>query len=104
MANVYNQFAAGDFVMYITGPWQIGEFKRRLPPEDQDKWATAPLPSRDASSRIGIGMAGGCSFVIYRDAKHKEAARKLIAFLSEPAQQIRFNELTEHAEEQLSLL
>ncbi|MGQ0812943.1 MAG: extracellular solute-binding protein, partial [Gemmatimonadota bacterium] len=44
VANPYQEFARGYFAMWITGPWNLGEMKRRLPPELQDKWATAPLP------------------------------------------------------------
>lgn len=94
VANVYQQFAHADFVMYITGPWQVAEFAHRLPPEMRDKWETAPLPAHDASEAMGIGMAGGSSLVVFRSSKHKDAARKLIKFLSEPEQQIRFNELS----------
>jgi multiple sugar transport system substrate-binding protein len=94
IANLYQQFAQGDFAMYITGPWNVGEFRRRLPPEMQDKWATAPMPARDARDATGISMAGGGSFVVFRASQHKAAARKLIEFLSEPAQQVRFYELT----------
>jgi len=39
-------------------------------------------------------MAGGSSLIIFRESKHKEAAAKFIAFLSEVPQQIRFNELS----------
>ena len=91
ISNLYQQFAQGEFAMYITGPWNVGEFKRRLPPEMQDKWATAPMPARDARDATGISMAGGGSFVVFRASQHKAAARKLIEFLSEPAQQV--NEL-----------
>jgi multiple sugar transport system substrate-binding protein len=94
IANLYQQFAQGDFAMYITGPWNVGEFRGRLPPEMKDKWATAPMPARDARDATGISMAGGGSFVVFRTSKHKAAARKLIEFLSEPAQQVRFYELT----------
>ena len=93
IANLYQQFAQGDFAMYITGPWNVGEFRKRLPPEMQDKWATAPLPARDAREPMGISMAGGSSLVVFRASQHKVAARKLIEFLSEPAQQVRFYEL-----------
>ena len=58
------------------------------------KWGTAPLPARDASQPIGVGMAGGSSIVIFKASKHKEAARKFIEFLSETGQQVRFSELT----------
>jgi len=94
VANVYQQFALADFVMYITGPWQVAEFRKRLPPEMQDKWATAPLPARDASAPMGIGMAGGSSLIVFRNSQHKDAAWKFIEFLSEREQQIRFNELS----------
>ncbi|MEA2337563.1 MAG: multiple sugar transport system substrate-binding protein, partial [Thermoanaerobaculia bacterium] len=94
IANLYQQFAQGEFAMYISGPWNVGEFRRRLPPEMQDKWATAPLPAHDASEPTGISMAGGGSLVVFRASKHKAAAHKLIEFLSEPQQQVRFYELT----------
>ena len=94
IANLYQQFAQGDFAMYITGPWNVGEFKKRLPPEMQGKWATAPLPARDASEATGISMAGGASLVLFGATRHREAACKLIEFLSEPAQQVRFFELS----------
>jgi multiple sugar transport system substrate-binding protein len=77
--------------MYITGPWNIGEFLRRLPPELQDRWATAPLPGPDGP---GVSMAGGASLVVFRDSPHREAAWRLVAFLSQPEQQVRFHELT----------
>jgi multiple sugar transport system substrate-binding protein len=94
IANLYQQFAQGDFAMYITGPWNVGEFRRRLPPEMKGKWATAPLPARDASTKYGISMAGGSSLVIFGASKHQEAARKFIEFLSQPKRQVRFFELT----------
>jgi len=93
IANLYQSFAQGEFAMFISGPWNVGECRRRLPPEMQDKWATAPMPARDASGP-GVSMAGGGSLVIFRASKNKAAARKFIEFLSEPAQQVRFFELT----------
>jgi multiple sugar transport system substrate-binding protein len=93
VANLYDDFTRGEFAMYIGGPWMVGEFKRRLPANMQDKWGTAPLPARDAT-HPGISMAGGSSLVVFRASQHKAAARKLIAFLSAPEQQVRFYELT----------
>jgi len=93
IANVYQEFARGYFSMYITGPWNLGEFRRRLPPELQQSWATAPLPGPDASSP-GVSLAGGSSLVIFRDSRHKQSAWRLIEFLSRPEQQIRFYRLT----------
>lgn len=91
IANVYQPFAAGDFALYITGPWNIGEFRRRLPPEMQDRWMTAPLPGPDGP---GVALAGGSSLSIFQRSENQDAAWKLIEYLSAPEQQIRFYELS----------
>jgi multiple sugar transport system substrate-binding protein len=94
IANRYLQFAAGEFVFVITGPWDLGEYGRRLPPELADRWTTAPLPAPDdAASWPGVSFAGGSSLVVFRGSRHPEAAWKLVAFLSEPATQLRLFEL-----------
>jgi multiple sugar transport system substrate-binding protein len=93
VANLYQEFARGYFSMYLTGPWNLGEFRRRLPPELLESWATAPLPGPDASTP-GVSLAGGSSLVLFRESRHKEIAWRLIEFLSRPEQQIRFYQLT----------
>jgi multiple sugar transport system substrate-binding protein len=91
--NLYQSFAEGYFALYITGPWNIGEFCRRLPPELQDKWMTAPLPG-PREGVPGTSLAGGSSLAIASSSPSKEAAWRLVEFLSEPAQQIAFYRLT----------
>lgn len=93
VANLYQDFAAGYFAFFITGPWNIGEFGRRLPPGLQNQWATAPMPSIDGSGP-GVSVAGGASLAINRRSPHRDAAWQWIEYLSEPAQQVRFYELT----------
>ena len=73
ISNVYDEFARGLFAFYITGPWNIGEFKRRLPPERQDDWMTAPLPGPDGP---GLSIAGGSSLAIFAQSERKAAARR----------------------------
>jgi len=92
IVNVFQAFAEGYFAMYITGPWNIGEFSRRLPDSLQDRWMTAPLPGPDGG--IGLSTAGGSSLVMFRGSHHKEEVWKLIEFLSEPAEQLEFYRLT----------
>ena len=94
IANVYQQFGEGEFAMYISGPWQVGEFQRRLPKELQHTWATAPMPTRDGQPWPGLSLAGGSSLVMFKTSEKKEAAWKLIEFLMEPAQQKKFWELS----------
>jgi multiple sugar transport system substrate-binding protein len=91
ISNVWSEFGRGRFVFYISGPWNIGEFKRRLPASVQDDWMTAPLPGPHGP---GASTAGGSSLVIFRSSPRKAAAWRLIEYLSEPAVQIRFHELT----------
>ena len=91
IANVWDEFARGLFVFYVSGPWNIGEFRRRLPRERQRDWATAPLPGPDGP---GISTAGGASLVIFKRSRRKTAAWRLIEFLSEPATMQRFHALT----------
>lgn len=93
VANVYQEFTRGLFAMWITGPWNVGEFKRRLPPEMAEKWGTAPLPGPTGESS-GTSLAGGASLVLFRSSEHKAEAWKLIEFLSRPEQQRRFYQLT----------
>ena len=93
IANLYQEFGRGTFSMYITGPWNLGEFRRRLPAELQDAWATAPLPGPTGAAS-GVSLAGGASLVIFRDSPQAGLAWELIRFLSRPEVQVRFYRLT----------
>jgi multiple sugar transport system substrate-binding protein len=91
ISNVWAEFARGYFSFYISGPWNIGEFKRRLPVDQQSIWMTASLPGPDGP---GASIAGGASLVVFRSSKHKAHAMQLIEYLSTPAVQERFHALT----------
>ena len=91
ISNVWDEFARGLFAFYITGPWNIGEFRRRLPPERQNDWATAPLPGPHGP---GVSTAGGSSLVMFRSSRRQAAAWRLIAYFSEPQTMQRFHALT----------
>ena len=91
VTNIYQGIAEGFFAMLITGPWNVGEFRRRLPPDMQDKWMTAPLPGPHGP---GASLAGGSSLAMTRTAVNKDAVWQLIAFLAEPAQQREFYRIT----------
>ncbi len=123
IANLYQEFARGYFSMYISGPWNLGEFRRRLPPELQDAWGTSTLPAPDvagpdasrsgglapgaagpatqlhdagmpASPSPGVSLAGGSSLVLFRASRHKQAAWRLVEYLSQPQTQLAFYRLT----------
>ena len=93
LANLYQDFARGYFVFYVTGPWNIGEFERRLPAALAERWSTAPFPA-PADGVPGVSLAGGASLAVSRGSGRKDAAWRLVEYLSEPARQVEFHRLT----------
>ena len=91
ISNVYQEFGRGYFTFYISGPWNIGEFKKRLPPGTE--WAAAPMPG-PTPGVPGVSVAGGSSLVVFERSEHPAEAWALVEFLSRPSVQIRFNEMT----------
>ena len=91
LGNPYQEFSRAYFAMWITGPWNLGEFRRRVPPEQQSLWMTAPLPAPDADTGWpGFSLAGGSSLAIFRASRDRDAAWAFAEYLSEPAVQSRF--------------
>ena len=91
ISNVWDEFARGMFTFYVSGPWNIGEFRRRLPASVQGHWATAPLPGPDGP---GVSTAGGSSLVLFKSSPRKAAAWQLIEFLSQTETMQHFHALT----------
>jgi multiple sugar transport system substrate-binding protein len=94
VANLYQQFGAGEFAMFVSGPWDVGNLRMRLPKEMEGKWSTAPMPAPDGTPFPGVSLSGGSSLVVFRSSKKQDAAWKLIEFLSRPEVQIKFYELS----------
>lgn len=93
ISNLYQEFTRGRFAFYVSGPWNIGEFRRRLPAELAGDWGTAPLPGPTGPAS-GLSLAGGASVAVFRASPHKAAAWRFVEYLAEPAQQLRFYALT----------
>jgi multiple sugar transport system substrate-binding protein len=91
IGNLYDEFDRGSFAFYISGPWNLGEFRRRLPAARQDIWMTAPMPG---PAGPGAGIAGGSSLAVFRSSRDKAAAWKLVEYLSQSQVQSRFSALT----------
>ena len=91
ISNVWDEFDNGFYAFYISGPWNIAEFKKRIPAQRQDEWMTMPLPGPNGP---GASIAGGSSLVLFRGAEHKQAAWLLLEYLSEAESQSRFQALT----------
>lgn len=91
VSNMWEEFFKGNFAFYISGPWNIREFRKVAPAALKDEWGTMALPGPDGP---GAGIAGGTSLVLFRnddaDDARKDAAWKLIEYLSRPKVQVRF--------------
>lgn len=90
ISNVWDEFGNGYFTFYISGPWNIAEFKKRLPEKLQDAWMTAPMPGPGGP---GMSSAGGASLVIFNASKRKAEAWRLVEYLSLPSTQQRLYQL-----------
>jgi len=92
VTNVYQAFKQEYFAMYISGPWNINEFKKWMTDTLKDKWMTAPLPGM-GDSYPGVSLAGGSSLVMSRESKHKKEVWQFIEYLSSPETQLKFYNL-----------
>lgn len=88
ISNVWDEFFNGFYAFYLSGPWNIREFRKRQPAHLEGQWGTMPLPGPDGP---GAGIAGGTSLVLFRGSPRQQQAWKLIEFLSRPDIQQRFH-------------
>ncbi len=93
VTNVYQALADNYISIYISGPWNIPEFKKWMSGPLADKWATAPMPGYK-DEYPGVSLAGGSSLVIFKNSKYKNESWKLIEFLSDPIIQKKVYRLT----------
>ena len=91
VSNVWTEFGRGYYAFYLSGPWNIAEFRRRLPPEQLANLSTMALPGPDGP---GASIAGGSSLVVFKRSANREAAWQLVEYLSQPDVQQRFRALT----------
>ena len=91
IGNLWQEFGRGSFAFYLSGPWDIGEFKRRLPAELANAWITAELPGPTGP---GTSIAGGASLAMFKRSRHKPEVWALISYLSRPDVQLEFYRLT----------
>ena len=91
VSNVWDEFFRGRNAFYLSGPWNIREFRRRAPPALAQEWGTLPLPGPDGP---GAGIAGGTSLVLPRGGPRTDAAWALVEYLSRPGVQRRFHALS----------
>jgi multiple sugar transport system substrate-binding protein len=89
VTNVYQAFQQEYFNIYISGPWNIPEFKKWMTGNLEDKWMTAPMPGY-TNNYPGVSLAGGSSLVIFKNSKYKKEVWKFFEYLSQAHTQIEF--------------
>jgi multiple sugar transport system substrate-binding protein len=92
VTNVYQAFAEEYFAIYISGPWNVNEFKKWMKGGLRDKWMTAPLPGPNESTP-GVSLAGGSSLVMSKKSRKKKEVWQFIEYLSESETQLKFYHL-----------
>jgi len=92
VTNVYQAFSDEYFSMYISGPWNIPEFKKWMKGSLADRWSTTALPGYK-ENYPGVSLAAGSSLIIFNNSEHKKETWRLIEFLSRSDVQIEFYKL-----------
>ncbi|KAK6024701.1 histidine acid phosphatase [Ostertagia ostertagi] len=75
VANLWQEFGRGTFAFYISGPWNIGEFKRRLPAELSDAWSTAELPGPAGLALAATARGGRQPRQAQAEQRHRRRLR-----------------------------
>lgn len=86
-SNIRQDMASGRLPIFIGGFWE-GNLLRTETPQIDGKWSIALMPKKVNRS----SFMGGCGLVIFKEARRKEAAWKLIEFLSQPEIQNQWRE------------
>lgn len=79
-------FMSGKAAMYVTGPWNIGNFKNA-----GIDFGVTTLPSLDGETTPSVTFSGTRGMFVYKNSKHKNEAALFAHFLlSEEMQQLRY--------------
>lgn len=84
-------FASGKTPMMMEGPTAIGQVEQVGGPDMKNKFTTAPLPKGEKGS---VSYSGGCDMVVFKDSKNKDAAWKMIKWMSKPETQAKWYKLS----------
>ncbi|MBB6284751.1 sugar ABC transporter substrate-binding protein [Geobacillus subterraneus] len=87
--DIVQAFRSGIVPMFISGPWMVKLINDQAP-DLKGKWATAVLPKKENN----ISALGGSNLSVFQYTKHKDAALKFIAFMSNPKTQVKWMEMT----------
>ncbi len=90
ITNIYQGFEEGYFAWMVTGPWNVGEIRNRIP-KLEGRWSTAMLPGESRR----FSTAGGSSLVMFKSTRYPAEAWRFIEYLTRSETQAEFYRLTQ---------
>lgn len=83
-------FVDGSAPMMLSGPFDIGQLNKAGGPGFEDKYKVAVLPK----AKSGTSFVGGCDLAVFKNSKNRDAAWKLVQWLSQPENQVKWYKAT----------
>ena len=83
-------FVDGSAPMMMSGPYNIGNLAKAGGADFASKYAVATLPADTSAT----SFVGGSNLVVFKDSPNREAAWKLVQWLSQPATQVKWYQAT----------
>ena len=83
-------FVDGSAPMMISGPYEIGNLEKAGGAEFADKYAVATLPK----DKTATSFVGGSNLAVFKDSANRDAAWKLVQWLSQPEIQVKWYQAT----------
>ncbi len=83
-------FVDGSAPMMISGPYNIGNLAKAGGAGFADKYAVAPMPK----DKTATSFVGGSNLVVFKDSPNRDAAWKLVQWLSQPDVQVKWYQAT----------
>ena len=83
-------FASGKVPMFISGPWEMSAVEKVGGQGFKDKYAVAPIPAKTQPA----SFVGGSNLAVFKTTKNRDAAWKLVQFLSDPKTQVKWYQLS----------
>lgn len=82
-------FASGKVPLFFSGPWMMSLVEKIGGTGFRDKYDVWPVPKRKTST----SFVGGSNFGVFQATKNRDAAWKLVQFLTDPATQVKWYEM-----------
>jgi multiple sugar transport system substrate-binding protein len=79
-------FITGKIGAFISGPWHVGLLAEQGGAGFTDKFAVAKMPTKKTST----SFIGGSNLAVFKEAKNRDGAWKLIEWLSRPDVQVKW--------------